>query len=64
MKVTKYIWVDTPSGWQYGFPKKLDQALYADEDFNMVKWCVKQGYPEEMLDEDGSLAWVRMWEAE
>jgi hypothetical protein len=47
----------TPSGWAYGFPKALpDEALvhgdkaydmFIDPSFDLTKWVVEQGYPEE-----------------
>lgn len=47
----------TPVGWAYGFPKALpDEAvmcggkaydLYVHPKFDLIKWVVEQGYPEE-----------------
>lgn len=49
----------TPRGWMYGFPKALpDEAvlcggkeydLYVDPRFDLAKWIVEEGYPEESL---------------
>ena len=49
----------TPAGWAYGFPKALpDEAvlcggkeydLYVNPKFDLSKWIVEQGYPEESL---------------
>jgi hypothetical protein len=59
--VTRYkLMVDpTPAGWAYGFPKALpDEAvlkggkeydLYVDPKFDLSKWIVEEGYPEESL---------------
>jgi hypothetical protein len=54
----KVLMIDpTPAGWAYGFPKQLpDEAVvhYGGEwdyglkpDFDLAKWVVEQGYPEE-----------------
>ena len=47
----------TPAGWAYGFPKALpDEAvmcggkeydLYINPQFDLTKWIVEEGYPEE-----------------
>jgi hypothetical protein len=47
----------SPAGWAYGFPKALpDEALvhgdkaydmFIDPLFDLTKWVVEQGYPEE-----------------
>jgi hypothetical protein len=49
----------TPRGWAYGFPKALpDEAvlcggkeydLYVNPKFDLSKWIVEEGYPEESL---------------
>lgn len=49
----------TPAGWAYGFPKALPQEavlrggmaydLHVDPKFDLNKWIVEQGYPEEHL---------------
>ena len=45
MKVVETMWVDPPSGWQYGFPK-----LYTpSEDGDMTEWLVREGYPRHMI---------------
>lgn len=45
MKVNETMWVDPPSGWQYGFPK-----LYTpSEDGDMTEWLVREGYPRHLL---------------
>jgi len=58
---TKYqLMVDpTPAGWAYGFPKALPEEavlcggkeydLYVDPKFDLSKWIVEEGYPEESL---------------
>lgn len=45
----------TPQGWAYGFPKSLPKEavggtgadLFVYESFDLTKWVVSQGYPEE-----------------
>ena len=45
----------TPSGWAYGFPKALPKEavggtgydLFIVTSFDLTKWVVEQGYPEE-----------------
>ena len=55
---SKLVWVDPPSGWQYGFPK-----LYTREvDGDMSEWMVQQGYPEELMDV--AKLGTRMWSAD
>ena len=49
----------TPAGWAYGFPKALPEDAvihYGGEwdygikkDFDLAKWVVEQGYPEEQF---------------
>lgn len=53
----------TPGGWAYGFPMALPEDvlmgegeyLYARPDFDLAKWVVEQGYPEE------SFKYYRCW---
>lgn len=40
------VWVDPPSGWQYGFPRVYDEA----EDGPCWEWMVSKGYPESMKE--------------
>jgi len=45
----------TPQGWAYGFPKTLPKEavggtghdLFILTSFDLTKWVVEQGYPEE-----------------
>lgn len=46
----------TPRGWMYGFPKALPEEAVIHyggtdygikSDFDLTKWVVEQGYPEE-----------------
>jgi|SRR5210317_1099963 len=60
MAVKYQLMVDpTPAGWAYGFPKALPEEavlcggkeydLYVNPKFDLSKWIVEQGYPEESL---------------
>jgi len=64
--MSKRLMIDpTPAGWAYGFPKALPEEAvihYGGEwdygikdDFNLTKWIVEQGYPEE------SFQYYRTW---
>ena len=45
----------SPAGWAHGFPKALPKEgvlgsgydLFVNPGFDLVKWVVEQGYPEE-----------------
>lgn len=41
----KKMWVDPPSGWQYGFPKIYEPA----KDGSLKEFLVREGYPADML---------------
>lgn len=57
MSRSKYnLMIDpTPRGWAYGFPKALPDVavlgtgsdLFIAPSFDLTKWVVEQGYPEE-----------------
>lgn len=51
------IYVDPPSGWQYGFPKVYDP----DTDGDVMKWLVESGYPQELIDSFGEHFYTRQW---
>jgi len=62
----KRLMIDpTPAGWAYGFPKALPAEAVIHyggewdygikEDFDLTKWIVEQGYPEE------SFQYYRVW---
>jgi len=59
----RFIFVDPPSGWKYGFPKKLAWELYSDEIFSLEDWLVENGYPASEFNKDGHVYWVRFWDA-
>jgi hypothetical protein len=41
----KYLWVDPPSGWMYGFPKGLPDG-WERSDESLAKFLRENGYPE------------------
>ncbi len=56
------IMIDPPSGWMFGFPKRLSSEEYESEDFRCDDWLVANGYPQEMIEELGDMFYVRCWE--
>ncbi len=60
----KYVWIDPPSGWKYGFPRKLSLELKNDKEFSIGAWLVDNGYPMANLDKAGNPHWIRVWDAE
>lgn len=40
------IRVDPPLGWQYGFPKEME-----DDRLDLNQWLFDNGYPQEMIDQ-------------
>ena len=49
----KKMWIDPPSGWQYGFPKLYDTNIPLEE------WLVDSGYPQK--DVNFALQYLRTW---
>ena len=54
----KWVWVDPPSGWMFGFPKIIC-VENIDEDTDWDKILIQNGYPAQKYD---TLP-VTMWEA-
>lgn len=58
---------DPDGGWRYGFPKALPDN-HKDDDFDLRKWLVENGYPQSEIDYwlNSSLGYVptRFWEEE
>ena len=46
-KQYKVVWVDPPSGWQYGFPKSVNEA-YHKMGADKTQWYLDNGYPEKL----------------
>ena len=55
------MWIDPPSGWNYGFPKLIDKEELDKKDFNFHEWLIKEGYPESLIKEFGKHFYVRQW---
>ena len=47
--------VDPPSGWKYGFPKKLPSPAPD----NVYEWIIEQGYPRKLVEDLGKHFYVR-----
>jgi len=45
-EATKFLMIDPPSGWKYGFPRPLDKKV----DQPLEEWLVENGYPQELID--------------
>jgi len=54
------MYVDPPSGWQYGFPKVYDPVTDGD----IMEWIVESGYPQKLIDSYGDRFFMRQWYAE
>lgn len=55
------IMIDPPSGWMFGFPKRLTIPDEEKENFNMRNWLLENGYPEQLMLELGDMFYVRTW---
>ena len=53
------VYIDPPSGWQYGFPKVFDPVIDGD----VHQWMVKEGYPQSEIDRLGKSFYFRSWQA-
>lgn len=51
-----HLMVDPPSGWKYGFPKRMPI-----ETENVEQWLIDHGYPEELCGDN--MPYLRMWAA-
>ncbi len=53
------IFVDPPSGWQYGFPKEApDMNCLLVSGVTMEEWFLANGYPQKLIDQ-GMLQYCR-----
>ena len=56
---------DPPSGWKYDFPKPVHEEYHTlGNDFDMLKWLVSEGYPQEEIDACGDHFYCRYWEVD
>jgi len=57
------FYIDPPSGWKWGFPKKIPKQVIDDQ--KVLDWLVENDYPkeeaEEWIKESGYVPY-RMWE--
>ena len=63
--------INPPSGSKYGFPKAIPESgtiYYGSEydygvqkDFDLIKWLVKEGYPQKEIDELGDKFVYKYW---
>jgi hypothetical protein len=53
------VYIDPPSGWQYGFPKVFDPTVDGD----IMQWMVREGYPQTEIDRLGKSFYFRSWDA-
>lgn len=57
--------IDPPGGWLYGFPKQVhDEFFLLGSDFDLHKWLVSEGYPQEEIDKLGDKFYYRTWTVE
>ena len=54
----KDLVIDPPSGWRYGFPKRVTQEEMKD----LKSFLISNGYPEE--DVELAMKYSRYWEFE
>jgi len=50
--------IDPPTGWKYGFPKKVMETCT-----NLETWLLENGYPQFEIDA-GMANYLRMWNDE
>lgn len=55
------LWIDPPSGWQYGFPKIWDSEK---DSRDSLVWLVDNGYPQELIDQLGDMFYTQQWSAD
>jgi hypothetical protein len=61
--MAKVLMIDPPEGWRYGFPKPVHEEFHTlRSDFDLERWLISEGYPEEQIDL--ALKYSRYWEAE
>lgn len=52
------LMVDPPSGWRYGFPKRIPR----EHQNRTIEWMIEQGYPRYLTEQKHF--YVRYWNAE
>jgi hypothetical protein len=48
--MTTTVYIDPPSGWKYGFPKKAPDNLREMNGTHVNDWLVDNGYPREEVE--------------
>ena len=48
--------IDPPSGWKYGFPKRIPEDI-----IDVNKWLIENGYPETQISDFGDSFYCRFW---
>ena len=51
------LMIDPPSGWRYGFPKRIPR----EHQHRTVEWMIEQGYPRQLTEEKHF--YIRYWNA-
>lgn len=57
-KQTSKRMLDPPSGWLYGFPKRIPSYVSTAKD--MYEWLKEEGYPEHQIT--WAMQYCRMWD--
>lgn len=52
------LMIDPPSGWRYGFPKRIPR----EHQHRTIEWMIEQGYPRHLTEQKHF--YVRYWNAE
>jgi len=52
----KIKFIDPPSGWKYGFPKRIPEDI-----IDVNKWLIENGYPETQISYFGDSFYCRFW---
>jgi endonuclease YncB( thermonuclease family) len=58
---TKTLMIDPPSGWRYGFPKRVPETFFS-EGFDLGEWLIECGYP--AADVPLAIKYSRYWETD
>jgi hypothetical protein len=54
----KKVWIDPPTGFNYGFPKVYDPS----DEVSFAQWLVREGYPQTLITELGDHFYCRQWD--
>lgn len=59
MEQTKYVMIDPPMGWRFGFPITITREEY-NSITNFMEWCISKGYPRDIAEPMGKWFSVRI----